>query len=155
MEKETIKEKQKHAGGRPTKYTSDMCKKVDEYLDQCDDEYDEFHKTRGEKSDSFDRLIKVNLPTIYSFSEFVGVNESTVYEWKDLYPEFSKSLGKILKLQEKRLLEKSLAGEYNPMIAKLVLSSNHGYKEKTETDVTSKGERISGFNYVKPDEAND
>jgi hypothetical protein len=155
MEIETIKEeKKKHAGGRPTKYNEEiMLAKVDEYLAQCEDEYSEFHKTRGEKSDSYDRLIKVNLPTIFSFSQFCDVPERTLYDWKDQYPKFSQSLEKIVKLQERRLLEKSLSGEYNPMIAKLVLSSNHGYREKSETDVTSKGERISGFTYVKPDEA--
>jgi len=145
----------KNKVGRPTKYTEAMCGKVDEYLQGCKDTIEDYHKTQGLKSDTYERLVHVNLPTIDKFADFIGVNESTIYEWKDKYPEFSKSLGKIIVEQRRRLVDGALGGHYNPTIAKLILSANHGMVEKTETDITSGGEPIKGFNYIQPDEAND
>lgn len=120
--------------GRPTKYTPDLIKKIDEYLALCVDEEKEFHKTRGDKSDSFERVLKVNLPKIEGFSVFIDVDITTIAEWEHLYPDFSQSLNKIRKAQHNRLVDEALAGNYNSTIAKLMLSSNHGYKEKSETD---------------------
>lgn len=128
--------------GRPTKYTDDMPNKADEYLAQSNDEWTEFHKTRGERSDSYERIVKVKLPSHERFAEFIGVNTTTLYEWEKEYPEFSKALVKILQEQKNRLVEEGLANNYNPTIAKLVLSSNHGMREGT--DLTSGGKKIEG-----------
>lgn len=141
--------------GRPTKYTPSMCDKIDEYLEKCKDTIEDYHKTQGLKSDTYERLVLVDLPTIEKFADFIGVNESTIYEWKEKYPEFSKSLGKILKRQKHQLIDNALGGHYNPTIAKLILSANHNMIEKREVDVMSGGEPIKGFNYIAPDEAND
>lgn len=126
--------------GRPSKYTPELCDKVDEYLALCVDEEKEFHKTRGDNTNSFERRLRVKLPTIGGFSLFVNVPERTLYDWRDAHEEFSQSLAKIVKEQEKRLLDNGLSGDYNPTIAKLILSSNHGYKEKS--DVTSDNKAI-------------
>lgn len=127
--------------GRPTKYEDRFVASVDEYLEANKDQTFEFHKTRGEKSDGFERRIKVKLPTIEGFALFLGVDKSSLYEWKDKHEDFSYALEKIITEQKKRLLEKGLSGDYNPTIAKLILSSNHGMSEKT--DVTSGGEKIT------------
>lgn len=131
----------KHAGGRPTKYTENMPERVLEYLKECQDEYDEFHKTRGEKSDSFERVLTVKLPTTYGFAKFIGVDETTIYEWEKNHPLFSQSLDKIKAEQRQRLLQKGLSGEYNPVIAKLILSANHDMREKS--DMTTDGKAFS------------
>jgi hypothetical protein len=115
--------KEKHPGGRPSEYNPDYVAKADEYLKLHQDiPVDELR-------------LKVNLPTLKGFAAFIDINESTLYEWDKTYPEFSKSLSKIKAEQHARLLNNGLAGTYNPTIAKLILSSNHGYKEKS--DVTS------------------
>lgn len=126
--------------GRPSKYDPALCDKVDEYLAICVDEEKEFHKTRGDNTNSFERRLRVKLPTIGGFSLFVNVPERTIYDWRDAHAEFSQSLDKIVKEQERRLLENGLSGDYNSTIAKLILSSNHGYKEKS--DVTSDNKAI-------------
>lgn len=125
-------------GGRPSKYKTELCDKVDEYLEKEKDEYIEFHKTRGLKSDSFDRLIQVNLPTIYGFSKFIETPLSTVEFWGREHAEFLRALEKIKKEQELRLLENGLSGDYNSTIAKLILSSNHGYKERMDQTTNDK-----------------
>jgi predicted CopG family antitoxin len=129
--------------GRPTLYQETYIDFVDEYLLQCEDEYTEFHKTRGDKSDTYERLVKVKLPTMEGFSSFINVPIRTIYEWKDRHENFSQSLDKIVKKQKERLISEGLAGTYNPTIAKLILSANHGMAEKSETDVTSGGEKLT------------
>ena len=119
--------------GRPTVYDPAFVEKVHAYLRENQDEWSEFHKTRGEKSDSYEPVVKVKLPTVEGFARFIGVHKDTLYEWKCLYPDFSDALDKIVEEQRDRLINEGLAGNYNPLIAKLVLSANHGMGEKTET----------------------
>ena len=126
--------------GRPKKYDPIFIKKVDEYLATCNDVEDEFHKTRGEKSDTFERTLKVHLPKIEEFARFINVHKDTLVEWAKENDDFSVALSKIKLEQHNRLVDESLAGNYNPVIAKLMLSSNHGYREKS--DMTSNDESI-------------
>jgi len=114
--------------GRPTKYNEDVHEKIKTYLKENIDSYDK------------DRL-KVNLPTVTGFALYLGVNKDTLYEWAGKYPIFSDSLNLIVQEQEKRLINSGLSGAYNPTIAKLILSSNHGYAENTknETDMNLSG----------------
>lgn len=127
-------------GGRPTKYRESLIGAVDDYLKICVDEYNEFHRVRGDRTNAYDRLVKVNLPTMEGFSIYLDVHLDSLYEWADKYPKFSEALDKILKLQKERLTKGALSGEYNPTIAKLMLSSNHGMREKS--DVTTGGKPI-------------
>lgn len=125
---------------RPSEYKEEYIAKVDEYLSTRTDEETEYHKTRGEKSDGYDRIIKVKLPTIEGFARFLDVNKTSLYEWEKIHPEFSNALDKIRIEQQNRLIDKGLSGDYNPVIAKLILSANHGMKEKT--DVTTDGKAL-------------
>lgn len=134
--------------GRPTGYSPAIISKTLEYLETCVDDIDEFHKTRGEKSDSYDRLVIVNLPTIEGLALYLKVNRSSIYEWRDKYPSFSDTLEVLMSMQKQKLITGGLSGDYNPVIAKLVLSANHSMAEKVDTDITSKGEAIS-INIVK------
>jgi len=143
---------QKKSVGRPTKYAGKKTlNAVEVYLNTCIDEYEEWHKTRGEKSDTYERTLNIKLPTYEGLSLALNVNIDTLMEWKSVHPEFSESLGKVKKLQKEVLVAKSLSGEYNSTIAKLMLSVNHDMVERKEIDHTSKGEKIDGFNYVAPD----
>lgn len=116
---------------RPTKYKEELCDQAQVYIDQTTDQEIEFHKTRGEKSDSYERYTKCNLPTVEGFAKFLDVNQDTIVERAKEYPKFSVALQKVKTEQKKRLLEKSLDWTYNPTIAKLILSHNHWMRETT------------------------
>jgi hypothetical protein len=120
-------------GGRPSEYDEEKyCSLVKDYLKEARDKIGQFHKTRGDKSNTFQRYIKVDLPTIEKFSKFVNIPLRTIYEWSDKYPKFSQALEEIKEEQKNRLLDKGLSGDYNPLITKLILSANHNMTEKIE-----------------------
>jgi hypothetical protein len=127
---------------RPSEYSEEIIVKANEYLEKCVDIEDDYHQTRGEKSDSYKRIIRVKLPTIEGLAVYLNISRETVYDWSSKYPEFSDIVERLKATQAERLLNSGLSGDYNPIISKLILSK-HGYVEKKETDVTSGGEKIS------------
>ena len=120
--------------GRPTKYKKEYCKKVDVYLsEKVDKEVKVIKQVNEEKGyEMYDNKLKVQLPTIEGFAIFLEVNKTTLYEWEGKHPEFSNALDKIRTEQKERLINSGLAGDYNSTIAKLILSSNHGMKERSD-----------------------
>ncbi len=122
-----------HAGGRPIEYSQDIVTKAREYIASCTDEENEFHKTRGDKSDSYERLVNVNIPTIGGLAVYLKIARSTIYEWaKDkTKPEFSDVIDELQAEQEHRLINNGLNGTYNSTIAKVLLTK-HGYREGIE-----------------------
>ena len=127
---------------RPTKYTPDMIDKVDDYLEITQDEYKDYIKSETIWANSTwrskEQKINVKLPTLEWFAKFIWVHTDTLVEWRKQYPNFSVALDKILREQKTRLLDKWLNGDYNPTIAKLILSANHGMKETTVQEQTGK-----------------
>lgn len=121
--------------GRPVKYTTDaeMVAKVEEYIESCVDEYDADTKQR-----------KVRLPKIASLALRLGVSKETVNQWERLHPQFSEAVDKVRALQEERLSDEGLAGNYNPLLAKLHLAANHGMADKVDQDIKSNGETLQG-----------
>ena len=123
-----------HAGGRPTEYKVEYVQKVDEYLAiQHDEERQILKQVNSEKGyEMYENKLKVNLPTIEGLATFLGVTKPTLYDWAELYLEFSYAFDKVKREQHDRLVNSGLSGDYNSTIAKLMLSSNHGYKERED-----------------------
>ncbi len=128
--------------GRPTDYDETIIPRTLEYINQCIDTEEDYIKSHGKDSQSLERLIRVKLPTIEGLAVYLNVNKTTIYEWESKSIEFSNVLAGLRSKQAETLINKGLSGDYNPIIAKLLLMK-HGYAEKTETDVTSKGEKLS------------
>ena len=128
--------------GRPTEYKDEYVDKVDVYLTMCEDTVTEQGK------------LKVSLPTTDGFARFLGVARSSLYEWEKQHQEFSDALEKVRVEQKERLLNMGLSNDYNSTIAKLILSSNHGMSDSTKTDITSNGDTVHGFTFVKNDSDN-
>ena len=107
--------------GRPTEYRSWMPKATLAYLHKHEDKISKNGK------------LTCKLPTLQGLAvELGGVTMQTLHDWAKQSEVFSLALGKVVKAQHDRLVQKGLSGDYNSTIAKLILSSNHGYAEKTE-----------------------
>ena len=127
----------KHLGGRPTDYREEYINSVDTYISECVDYIEKDKKT-------------VKIPSIEGFAKKLGVNKTSLYEWQKKHPLFSNAIDKIMDEQKERLFNQGLAGNYNPMIAKLGLSANHGMKEKSE--VEQSGETTIKITWAKPND---
>lgn len=107
---------EKHPGGRPTKMTPELLAKATEYVNGG-------------------YMVNEPVPTVVGLALYIDVRRSTVYEWVREYPEFSDIVDKVLEKQESGLVRGGLLGDYNPSIAKLLLTK-HGYSDKQETALT-------------------
>ena len=125
-------DKPKHAGGRPTKYNQDMLEQSIEYLDNYTDH---------------DHII----PSVVGLADVLNVTTKTLYNWSDQEgnEEFLHILKRINDKQHLKLINGGLNGALNPAITKLVLGK-HGYHDKVDQDVTSKGKPISNNFIIQP-----
>jgi hypothetical protein len=118
--------------GRPSEYNETFVTKAIEYLALCTD--------KEVEKGSTDRpiySIKVKLPTIEGLAVFLGINKTTVYEWEKKYPEFSNVIERLRGEQADRLVNNGLSGDYNPTIAKVLLTK-HGYREGLDQTTNDK-----------------
>ena len=124
-------EKKKHRAGRHSKFDEKtFFKKVKEYLQLRQDEEIGVRNGRG----TVITKLRVKLPTIEGFAAFLGVTKMTLYNWAEVYPEAEEGLEIIKQEQFQRLIDEGLAGNYNPMITRLILAVNHGMIEETRFD---------------------
>lgn len=105
--------------GRPTEYNDEILKKSQEYI-------------KSRKDDGKE----VKLPTLEGLALYLDVSRKSLYNWAEKHSEFLHTLGIIERKQKEKLIAKGLSGDYNSTIAKLMLSSNHGMKERTENENT-------------------
>lgn len=121
------------AGGRPTKYDAEVVALANDYADNFKDYGDV-------------------VPSIVGLCRHINRSKSIVYDWmKDKNkPEFSDICSKIQEGQEQGLINGGLAGGFAPSVTKMLLTK-HGYSDKTETDITSGGEKLSAPTYTVVD----
>lgn len=124
--------------GRPNKLTPELLQKAREYVASCVDNID--------KDDNGKIVnVDVNLPKAEGLAKCLGVRRETLYDWANkksprYNEEFSNILSEVNNSQIERLIDRGLAGQYNPTIAKLVLAK-HGYKD--QQDITTGNEKIT------------
>lgn len=111
----------------------------------------------------------ITLPSVNSLSLIFGLSPSTLYLWGRMvnengslkYPIFSSTLNKVKQKQLELLINNGLSGRYNSVIAKLILSSNYGFSDKSEVktnhviDMFTKGHKELESNKVNVVEIND
>jgi DNA-binding transcriptional regulator YiaG len=131
-------------GGRPTKYTKEIIKKAEKYLSECIDTTEQVVTGESEKFTSYKEKIKVNLPTIEGLAVYLEVHRDTLYEWEKEHDEFSDIIERLRGSQIKSLVNNGLSGDYNPTIAKVLLSK-HGYSEKQEIQHSGEIKTITGM----------
>jgi len=125
--------------GRPSKLTQELIEKAKTYLDTC-------HATPIETEKGNVSYVDVQLPKVVDLALMLKVDKATIYDWCKGEDELSKQIHDIVKeinsAQEKMLIDKGLGGLFQPKTTGMLLSK-HGYSEKIETDITSKGESIN------------
>lgn len=153
MKKESktkLNTKGKHPGGRPLEYNDEVVSKTNEYIDSCEDEENQYLSGLSVKgTELYKTKLKVNLPTIEGLALYLEVNRDTIYDWEGKYKEFSDILGKLRAKQAKCLIDNGLSGDYNPTIAKVLLTK-HGYREGLEQT----GKDGKDFNLLSDDQIN-
>ena len=103
--------------GRPSKYNNELQDNADQYIYKFNEQGDV-------------------VPSQAGLCCWLGISRSTLFEWGKEYPQFSSTLDAISVLQENLALNRSLDGQFNSTIAKLLLA-NHGYSDKQELAHTS------------------
>ena len=143
---------------RPTKYTKNYETKADSYIEACGalDEVKTRPKIESGKVTGEEQYVskRIKLPTLEGLALELEIHRDTIYEWCKEHPEFSDIIERLKKKQADMLINYGLSGDYNPTISKVLLTK-HGYIEKQETDVTSKGEKVTAINYIIPNGDND
>lgn len=124
--------------GRPRKYKTpeEMQKAIDEYFDYCDNRVKQVYSPKAEA------VIEVIEPAPYTMSGLarrLGMNRTGLIEYRDR-DEFSDTIKaareRVHEDVEQRLMERNATG------AIFNLKNNFDWKDKTEQDITSGGERI-------------
>ena len=96
------------------------------------------------------------IPSVVGMAIVLNVAKSTLYRWaEEDRGTFRDTLARCNDTQHSSLLNGGLSNTFNSAITRLALA-NHGYSEKTETDVTSGGKPMNTYTImpttVKPDE---
>lgn len=111
--------------GRPTLYNDQIHKKAIDYInggyEACEDVF----------------------PSIVGMAVHLNVAKSTLYKWEEderggEFGKFSDTLDQCQDYQERITLNKSIKGDFNPTISKLVLA-NFGYHDKTDSTLSAPG----------------
>lgn len=121
------------SAGRPTIYSEDILNRTREYIDKCEDEMRTIVAGESDKFTTYKEKLTVNLPTIDGLAVHLGIHKDTIYEWEKIHGEFSDLINILRGKQAKELINKGLSGDYNPIIAKLLLMK-HGYKDSVEVE---------------------
>ena len=104
----------KHPGGRPSKYNTRTVRNTREYI-------------KSEKD---------KVPTIAGLAVHLGVPRKTIYEWmkRPEAEEFRDTVSMMVDERERKLINGGLEGKFNSNIAKLILTTSHGYSENNQKD---------------------
>ncbi|AWK42607.1 DNA-packaging protein [Photorhabdus temperata] len=73
------------------------------------------------------------VPSVAGLACYLAIARSTAYEYGKQSSEFSDILEGIGAMQENKLINKGLTGDFNSTIAKMMLTK-HGYSDKQEID---------------------
>ena len=134
--------------GRPTEYNEGVLEMARTYLESCQDtnrsveEKLEPQPQGGSLKRANEKRLKVSLPTKGGLARYLGVARETLYDWSSKYGEFSDIMEQLGAEQEDRLINNGLSGDYNPTIAKVLLTK-HGYRDAVDADLTTKGDKIN------------
>ena len=112
-----MSETEKHAGGRPTKYTPELLGKAREYVDSWES-------------------IGDSVPMLCAMAIHCDISEETLHEWRhhDDKEEFSELCARVMGKQKRGLINGGLSRKLDAGISKLMLNK-HGISDKQEIEM--------------------
>ncbi len=125
------------SGGRPLKFESPekLQAKIDEFFEHCE--------------------ANNKLPTITYLAVFLDTSRETLKDYQTKYgDEFSDTVARAKQKIEAEM-EDMLYNKHSARGAEFTLKNNFGWKEEQHLDHTSGGEKIEGFQFVKPEDETD
>lgn len=119
--------------GRPTELTPEILIKAQEYIDNAEDKMVKRVKSGNDGKETFETKLKVNIPTIEGLALYLNVARKTLYNWENQSENdvFLHIMERLREKQANALISNGLSGDYNPTIAKVLLTK-HGYREGVE-----------------------
>jgi len=111
--------------GRPSKYSQEMLKETEKYLEEAVPE-------------------NMDLPMVEGLAIRLNVSKQALYRWAKKHKDFRNALRRLKMLQKLHLAKIGIYGgkEINATIVALMLRVNHKMVETTKQDITSKGEKV-------------
>jgi hypothetical protein len=113
---------QGEGGGAPTKYKEEYIALVDDFIAR-----------RKEEN---------KIPTIEGFAYEVGVWKDVIYDWMKKHKKFANAIKNLMVMQSDWLQAGIVNNKANVAGGIFLLKNNHGFKDRTEQDITSKGEKL-------------
>ena len=143
--------------GRPTRYRAAYCDRivaffsVERYRREVKREKTTTRRDGAIERDVEYTLVPNGLPMFSKFARHIGVHVATLHEWAHgkrpdgslKHPEFAEAYKAAKALQKEHLIDNGLAGLYPPASYIFTAKNIAGMRDKIETDVTTKGERLT------------
>lgn len=162
-------------GGRPSKFKPEYIDAIIEFFDiepykkEIIEQAKEFFADGSIKKENEKFIYKPNkMPTLYRFARKIGVEYETVWRWaeqgKDIDEEgewvenktpdflrFFNAYKEAKELQKEFLISIGLANAAPSAFAIFTAKNVTDMRDKIETDITSKGEKVESINYIVPE----
>jgi hypothetical protein len=105
----------KHAGGRPTLYRQEYCKKIIEFFDIEPDREVVVKRITKRDGEVIEELgTRANrVPFFSKFADSIHVSDESIVKWAAKFPDFRTAYKKAKELQKQFLIENGLNGNYN------------------------------------------
>ena len=134
--------KKVHAGA-PSKYDPKYCQEIVEFFD-IEPHFETPVTVTYKNGDTREeiKLMPSDLPTLAGFAVKIGVHRDTIHQWSLDHKEFSDAIKRAKDCQENILVTNGLQGLYAQPFAIMSSKNILGWRDKSETDITSRGEQL-------------
>lgn len=122
----------KHPGGRPTKYTPELCEDIIKFFDRPLYIKKKIRKFVDGEEQIIEQEVPNRTPFLINWVMKHNLCMQTPHNWCDEHPEFLVAYNKAKALQENFLVEHGIKGDHNGFMTFQTLKNVAGWRDKTE-----------------------
>ena len=127
--------------GQPSKYKQEYAQELVDWFEEraelCRTSLVSYTSKKGDTWEKEEE--KPNPPpTFYGFAARIGVAKATLNHWEKKHPEFKKAMDIVRGIQAEFIISNGMTGKAPANFAALMMKNNHGWKDKTEQELTHK-----------------